>query len=418
MILIRIYIKKLTNFLFLSLLLYYVLSKNIKLMKKIIFLLLLLSFIILESCNSNENDVLLQQKNNLENSFKENKVYYDNEGMNILQNSFKEDTIFTRSNSICKRKKYPNYYGGSYIDKDQTTVVIILVGKFFNKYQDEFKKIMGSWPVRFEVGKFSYNELNNIHDKFYQFLVDSKNKEIVKNIVACGTYDDKNLISISLEDCSESKIKEIKEKFLDSEAIIFEKSDRPIDLASLNPGGKIRFYETSRTATIGYRAKSTLDNKAGFVTTGHYIKTGDHVYKDNSLLGTARLVKNKDNIDASFIQLDNSSFVLSNVTNSGITLSPIVSDVAVGNTINVEGAEKGRAFARVSQTNVTTNIGGQAFYDLIKIDIQGLQEGDSGGILYNNTSFRIIGILKSATSTYAHAVKAKNINDTFRLTTY
>ena len=385
-------------------------------MGKFFYFLSLSLVIISVSCTNREN-VSISEDTEISQILNENNIPFENEGMNNLQNSF-ENVLVTRSTGTFKRKKYPEYYGGSYIDKDQKTVVVILVGESPQKYEKEFKKRVGNEPVRFEQGKYSYNELLSIMDKFRDFVRNNENKEVIQNVVAWGIYDDRNVFSIELEDCSESRIKEIKEFFGDSDAIIFEQSERYKEISSANPGGNVRFYETGKNASIGYRARSNDDQKTGIVSTGHGINMGNNVYIGNSHLGRARVVKNRDNVDASFTVLENNNITLSNVTNSGITLNPSVKGVSVGSTINVEGALKGRSFARVTQISAETTINGISYYDLIKIDVSGLQEGDSGGILYTTAAFNIIGILKSATSSTAHAVKAGNINTTFRLTTY
>ncbi len=193
-------------------------------MKKENYLLFLFVAIIFTYCSNSGNDSKQQQN-------KKNREYvlYDNPGMTNLQNSF-EDTMVIISDREIKRKKFPEYYGGAYIDNDQRTLVIILTGNSTKRHEEEFKSRVGNHPVRFQKGRFSFNELQSINDKLYEFVTNNKDKEFVRNIIGWGTYDDKNAVYISLEDSSESIINEIKEKFMDTDAIKFEKSERPRDL--------------------------------------------------------------------------------------------------------------------------------------------------------------------------------------------
>lgn len=196
-------------------------------MRKFFYLLFLLMVIIWVSCSNRGN--VSTSENIKEQMSNENDIHFDNEGMDNLQNSY-EDIFVTTVNGTVKRKRYPEYYGGSYIDADQKTVVVILVGNSPQKNEKEFRKRVGNYPVRFEQGKFSYNELRSIMDKFDEFMKNNEGKEFVRNVVAWGIYDDRNRFYIDIVDYSESKIKEIKDNFMDSDAIMFEQSERPRDL--------------------------------------------------------------------------------------------------------------------------------------------------------------------------------------------
>lgn len=156
-------------------------------------------------------------------------IVFENKGIDNLYHSF-EDANVARNVSEAKKKKYPDYYGGASVAEDQRTVVIIIVDEHPEKYEKEFRKRLKNEPFKLQQGKFSFNELLNISDRFREFLGNNINEPFMDNVIAGGIYEDRNVYYIELLDTSENKVNEIKEKFMDSPAIMFEQGEKYVDL--------------------------------------------------------------------------------------------------------------------------------------------------------------------------------------------
>lgn len=172
--------------------------------------------------------------NNQENSSSERysdteKIIFENKGINNLYHSF-EDANVAGNVSDVKKKKYPDYYGGAYVAENQRTVVIIIVDENPEKYEKEFRERLQNEPFELKRGRFSYNELLNILNKFGEFLKNNTNEPFLENVIAGGIYEDRNLFYIELLDTSKNVVNEIKERFMDSPAIMYEKGEKYVDI--------------------------------------------------------------------------------------------------------------------------------------------------------------------------------------------
>lgn len=99
----------------------------------------------------------------------------------------------------------PDYYGGTYINKDGLLVVLV-VGDTV-KYRLDLIKILGGDSFILETCKYSYNTLIQTVDSLSEFIEKNENRQIVNelNIDYWGIKEDVNKIVIIMNDCSENK---------------------------------------------------------------------------------------------------------------------------------------------------------------------------------------------------------------------
>lgn len=124
-----------------------------------------------------------------------------------------------------------------------------------------------------------------------------------------------NVIKVDLEDCSQSKINEFKEKVIDSPLIIFQvgskiiaptvKDSKPEDAVSkspqeLNPGQYINVPGRGEGSLCFPATQNGLE---GFVTCGHVVETGMLVegYPGMGTIGSC-LQSIRGNTDVAFVQ--------------------------------------------------------------------------------------------------------------------
>lgn len=121
------------------------------------------------------------------------------------------------------RNNLPDYYGGTYTNKDGLLVVLVIGDTV--KYRSDLIKILGSDSFIIETCKYSYNTLMQTVDSLSEFIQKNENRQILNelNIDYFGIKEDANKILIIMDDCSEDKIKLFKKQVLDYPFFIFDK---------------------------------------------------------------------------------------------------------------------------------------------------------------------------------------------------
>lgn len=204
-----------------------------------------------------------------------------------------------------QEQKYPDYYGGSYINENGKLVVYVTDGAA-EQAIEILAESLGN-GTEYKECNYSFNELHSIMDTINNFMRNPTNKALSANIRQFCILDDQNTVEVKLRDISDEQIELFKKEVVDSDAIIFKKihaeastqfpsrdtAENNLDETtrtnvSVNPGSKIMSYILGDSyATAGYRGKDSVIN-VGFVTAGHYPQfTGFGIITENkTYLGT------------------------------------------------------------------------------------------------------------------------------------
>lgn len=187
---------------------------------------------------------------------------------------------------------YPDYFGGMYIDKDDRLVIQIIQNEISVSNIEEYLKLTSGYSnANLEYVKYSYKELNEIHNAILDYFL-SDNKSV--NIV--GVYIDvlSNHVVVELKEKSEDTIKLFKEKISDSPMIWFEQGQIFEVISDLNPG------DSYGICSFAYRAR--LSGKNGIVTAAHCVSSGQ-----NLSFGTVKKWQRSGSIDAAWIETNGSN---------------------------------------------------------------------------------------------------------------
>lgn len=347
---------------------------------------------------------------------------------NLLNEAILED-IQQQTRGI-STKKFPSFFGGSYIT-DKGELVLLIKGNI-NRVKEQLHAYLQNSNIKFKSCKYSYNELDTVMNCIYEFMTGKQMLLKEHNVLGAAIIDDKNIIEVYLKNTEPKDIEEFKKEVCDNPSIIFKTSYNAINQTGeidLSPGGIIPLTMTGIPyGSIGFRAmnKSNTTQK-GIVTAGHVANVGQSIVISNKIAGVCSQSCQGPYVDAAFIPVENSNFNLSNyfVGDLSSELSTQTSSPGVGTTINMRGATTGHSSGKIISTNAIQDFKGIVYNNLSKATYK-CDSGDSGGIVYSYVSSKnlryTVGIHKGAVitngTTYAFYSKADLVLNTLNLTRY
>lgn len=136
----------------------------------------------------------------------------------------------TRSEKCEAGDKYPDYFGGSYVDGNKLTVLI----KNDNPQgiKDIYGRIGKSNIIQFRECKYSLNELNMLNEQL-GLLYDDNNLRKTTGWTSIGIGIMENRVIVYLKECSTREIDKFKKLVSDSDMITFEEMSEVILLDQL-----------------------------------------------------------------------------------------------------------------------------------------------------------------------------------------
>lgn len=166
---------------------------------------------------------------------------------------------------------FPDYYGGSYINKNADLVVMI-AGTVGQERKAEGKtfiqSICGSTSILFREVRLSYTELLNGLSRLYRYYYEKGHiEECSFTISGFGIGEDRNAIDVYIDTRDESVLNEVLEVVQIADAVNFHFEDAQcVPTASANCGTAIGTNNAVMTFSLGYPAKYT--SSGGSVISG------------------------------------------------------------------------------------------------------------------------------------------------------
>lgn len=340
-----------------------------------------------------------------------------------LSESFKND--LTRSGVPL----FPDYYGGSYIDKNGELVILICGDTAI--YRNNLTLRMASNNFRTKECAYSYAYLRNTIDTLNKLILDKRNEAIVKKIGVEGVtlLDKENRIEIRIKNCNPDKIPLFKSHIMDNSVLLFKNSEGKASLDSdLRLGAGINNGKSY--GSIGYRARSN-SGKSGFVTSGHgFVSTGMPVYEGvmayGNIIGSVNQTQNMGDLDAAFVEVTNSSYYVMNITNWGSeTLTAAFDYFTEGIYVCKEGAGANQVVGGYITSTYSSGYfpNAELGYDVYLTGLVSATYpaigGDSGSPVYNRDGTKyILGIHTGRYQGLSYYVPATRINSRYGLTVY
>lgn len=296
---------------------------------------------------------------------------------------------------------YPDYYGGSYIERNGTLKILIkgdslsAVKKIKSIYDDDI--------VHYAVCEYSYSELCGVLDNI-RLALRNADISIKKNISAYSIDDGANRVVVYLSDCSDNSIEKFK-MIYNHPSLVFEQLEKIIEeKGNICPGNKLyltTYLEDEWFGSFAFRAKEKSGEKrVGYVTAGHVLEQGDFCYINGTTAGECvKSYSYGGNADAAFVIIDTDKFELSNNVNGNTEtpLSTATSQPGAGTYVNKWGAKTGNSGGYIKSTNITVldDNGNERFINMTSTDYES-DGGDSGGIVYT--------LIKSSNTRYTVGV--------------
>lgn len=356
-------------------------------MKNLLLILALLISVCFSACTDKDLSNADQQQN-------EYPVLSAGDILNNLGSSFKAKT---RSGVSNPDFVYPDYYGGGYLDTDGNVVVLVKGDR--NKYVSEFQRRTLSSNVVVKECLYSYNELVHFNELLTEkFMNESLREEL--HWTSVGIDTEANKVIVGIVGCTEQAIAKFKSLVLDSDVVTFKEGGEGVLDSSIDLGGNISYL--SAGGSLGYRARGS--GGSGFVTAGHCVpKVGGFVYIDGSYGADCKNTQYAGSFDGAFCVL-RSGYSVSNVTKYGKVV--VKADlVPLANLKNTTIVMEGRSTAKASEGVVSSVSESQTFTKNLpgignkKYTISNLiyssypsAGGDSGGIVYDKSSSKVVGV--------------------------
>lgn len=356
-------------------------------MKNLSLILALLISVCFSACTDKDLSNAGQQQN-------EYPVLSAGDILNNLGSSFKAKTRTGVSNPDFV---YPDYYGGGYLDTDGNVVVLVKGDR--NKYVSEFQRRTLSSNVVVKECLYSYNELVHFNELLTEkFMNESLREEL--HWTSVGIDTEANKVIVGIVGCTEQAIAKFKSMVLDSDVVTFKEGGEGVLDSSIDLGGNISYL--SAGGSLGYRARGS--GGSGFVTAGHCVpKVGGFVYIDGSYGADCKNTQYAGSFDGAFCVM-RSGYSVSNVTKYGKV--EVKADlVPLANLKNTTIVMEGRSTAKASNGVVSSVSESQTFTKNLpgignkKYTISNLiyssypsAGGDSGGIVYDKLSSKVVGV--------------------------
>lgn len=304
--------------------------------------------------------------------------------------------------------KYPDYFGGMYIDDDNILVIKVTT----EKAKKEIEELLGKEGYRIDLVKFSYKELEEYAENFaMKNNVDGFSVDIRNNNAKIYT-DDNDLIQAKnkLETLNLNRNVKIKNVDLnvsknmkDIPGVTILKVSNEVTNAGIVGGSDIA-YNGSRM-TVGFSGH--YGNRPAIVTAGHAsFSVGDTVKYNGRVLGKV-IFKNFYNGafgEFSIIEVTNPYFKISNVirykNGEFRRLRAIDKNPVEGLYVSKYGHTTKDAVVQIKDTNYSSKLGqniikGRVLCRMVRGDSKG---GDSGGPYYHykNNKYHALGIHNSS----------------------
>lgn len=292
--------------------------------------------------------------------------------------------------------KYPDYYGGIYMNDDATSLVIQIVKKYVPDEKDSeyniYKEIVEmDNKIKIEYVDYSFNELNAVNNNVsdYMALMDLNNDNVR------GTYIDimKNKIVVEVKENNDKEQKKIKNniamgknniisKLVESSKIfIFKEAGITSITKNIITGSKIY---GDNSCTIGPRI---YYNGSGYLTAGHCVKNLKYTPKGTVIKS---VYSNGGRYDYAYVHITDNQTNLTNTleksSSDGKVTKLAVVDYCPSITTNMAiakvGAVTGYTSGKVTGLNQTvTNDDDITIHGLVKSNVK-TDKGDSGGPVF------------------------------------
>ena len=385
-----------------------------------------------DSSNSGEESMRTSALPTLEDCFKQyDPIYYAKQARSA---EYYHSMISSFGSNDTGGIKYPEYYGGAFIDDSGTLIVFVKdIEVQKSGIIDDIRQALGTDDFSILSAEYSKIELDNTMDFLNCLLIERNNNEGIGNWTGHYIADKENHIVVNLIDTSRTQIESFKRlvkdscgAMLDAGIITFDQSDRDIHFISdMKPGSFVTSY--LRNASIGYRAKRS--GKAGLVIAGHLGSSyGMPMYLENESIpfGYVTATGYGGLVDAAFVEFSNqllyTLFPPSNViAGTSYTLLTSTEQPPTGAVVTKSGITSGVTSGPILNTSVTNTVDGVLMVNMTEANLYAWK-GDSGGIVFRvqapNINPYTLGTLVSSNSVNVYYAKADVINSMLVTTRY
>jgi streptogrisin B len=275
-------------------------------------------------------------------------------------------------------KYFPDYYGGSYIEENGQLIIMLKNGQGKAKVESIINN------VNFVSCNYSYAELVNSLNFINERISQLKNDDRIKWFSGMELDDKGNTLIVYMRKLNDESIKWFRNNVADKPYIKLKKQvQEPVDEVNYSGQGvsTSSAYFSGAFRVIRY---TTTGARYGFITCAHGNDLFDTVFGyDGASIGTVQLRQYAGNMDASYVEMTNSSNFTNVIYGSPYTLNNENDDLyypTVGSVVWLHGRSNLSSSGIVQSTNISYTINGIAFSGLYGANYTSAS-GDSGGLI-------------------------------------
>lgn len=328
------------------------------------------------------------------------KQYDGTKQNNKILNSFKQDNRQIKSIESETDLKYPDYYGGSYLNENGE--LVILLKETSNLIRTNLRTIADNQSLQFESATYSYEELNQMVNQISEYKK-ANNDRLAEAIDAWALNDKENTIEVYIKNLDDDLISLFKSNVNNSTSFIFkdagtgfaytscqeEKENETSSVLStlvMRPGMGIS-GSNGRTYSIGFPVYRDINSgrQYGFVTAAHYLNVGNTIYNGttSNAIGTVRLNKLGGPYDVSFVSLNSNTNCSNTISKTAYSLIPSNEEIdypVYGKLVYLNASNHTNASGYINSTNFSLTTSLASHTGLIKASYTS-STSDSGGLV-------------------------------------
>lgn len=299
---------------------------------------------------------------------------------NEILDSFDSQTMVASMEGASTEEKYPEYYGGAYIDTVTGELVLLVTDERSETLMTRSVDVTDA-AFRYEQCDVSLNEINEAIYLINNQLEELRNEGVFITMVCDDILNQRVLVSV--QDLTEAKKQEVLE-IADYAFIEFEEAEPVVRETELGGGWPVS--STGGSGTLGFPA--TRNGVTGFVTAGHGSPGTGGVFKytnpytgTTSTVGsvTANAFTNGSSADALFIKAASGITTTTELHFGGTLFGASTASLPVNTLVYKYGSATGLTSGYVQNTNATVIDGDGIKTTGCYVTNYESESGDSGG---------------------------------------
>lgn len=311
------------------------------------------------------------------------------------------------------------FYGGAYINDEDDLVICLTTDDAL--VQQTFCSMIPNYTPKFQLVEKTYEELCEAQDQIFNSMKESADDatstfSVTKNVQA-------NSIKVSAEDLTDTTATMQNTYNI---TVAYEVMEEPIEsFVTIRPGTGLDINGSGLSVGVRCYRNSATGTSYGFTTAGHQAPVGATVKNSfGTIVGEvkARSYPNAGGsayADVSFVEKEG-TVNAENTTGTGDLISTVNYSPVDNAVVHVCGSHTVARNITIYDASGHTQYDGRDFYNVLCMNnsAAGVEQGDSGGLVYLQYSNQVAGFIMSGNYTDFYATNIQYAKSALSLNLY